>query len=123
MLLGSPQCAECGEHLHHVVGPDGPDAQAARAKLAGVVQKGKRFFLLLEDALGDRIERLTGRRQRYTPAAAHEKLDAVRLLERAHLCGDRRLAHVQRTRPGGEAAMVRDGEERPKVGETHRFLL
>ncbi len=103
------------QHLGHVIGADGADAQMADGEIAHRAQEVDRFGLGAEQALGDLEEGSAELAQRHLAATPVQQFDAKIALQGCDLRAERRLADPERLRRRGEAAMGSDGMEGAKL--------
>ena len=112
---------EARDQVHHRERPVGADLEPADPELA---RRGHQLLEVVE--LGEYapgpLPQLAPELGQLDPLAlAPEQLDAVALLERPDLDGDRRLAEAEPERAAGEAAFARDRVKGAELGEVHKF--
>ena len=93
-----------------------PDDERA-VRRAG--QRGLGVFPRRDDRAGVALELDAGWGEVSAVAITHEQLRPQVAFESADLLRQRRLAHVQTGRRGGEVALVGDGEEVAQIARVH----
>jgi hypothetical protein len=113
--------AEGAEHFRRMIGADGAHMQRARVEPAEGVQQVLGLAFQVHDAPGHGEKGPPCLGQLDPAPAAEEQLDLEHVLQRLDLAGQRRLAHVQHLRGGGETVLGGDGVEGSELCKYHRF--